>query len=185
MTVNLSDEAKQIYQEVEKRKQRVLDLGLDKLIVDLYYNYIQNYPDWMKYSHRHGCVCSLVTDAELIEGNDWTVKIVLFDKEYFFKRRPDKAYVSNDSSSRSTLALFCGSKKLFQLQVTNKPDKPPLDRLIFSLEVQSFIEGDWIQDFQAMKKRIEEEAKEREKKKAEDPEKLRKLKEDFGIEDQK
>jgi hypothetical protein len=41
--------------------------------------------------------------------------------------------------------------------------------------------GEWINDFQHLKKAIQENDKLREQKEAEDPKKIQKLKDDFGI----
>jgi hypothetical protein len=49
-------------------------------------------------------------------------------------------------------------------------------------DIKAFIDGEWINDFKHLEEAIQENDKLREQKKAEDPKKVRELKDDFGIE---
>lgn len=170
------NETERIEAEVAERKQRAQELGVDGLITGLYYNNIRYYPSWIK----RGAVCSLVRDA--VDLKDKRVKLSLKNgRDYIFSFKehgftmPDGEWVNS-----GTLELFHNNKKVLSLDMSLENNRT--DSQWYPLDIEAFVEGDWVKDFKELEKRIETERQEERRREQEDPERLKKLKEDFGIE---
>jgi len=123
-------------------------------------------------------VCSLITEAVRLDKE--TVRLTFKGKQYTFRFHeksipcPDRTYL------HGLLELFLGENRVLALNAAfNDEDKYNPDWSIFGIE--AFVEGDWIGDFREMADKVESERVERERRKREDPQKLEKLKKDFGI----
>ncbi|OGX08178.1 MAG: hypothetical protein A2Z88_03285 [Omnitrophica WOR_2 bacterium GWA2_47_8] len=177
--MNKENEVGRIEKEVQLRKQRAKDLGILEIFEKLYQK-VPHYPSWIKNEHNKEHVCSLITDAVKI-GDD-EVKIKLRDRDYIFR------FLKNNFSTpdgefhmHGKWELYFDSKKILSLNMAYQDDEFSFGNWsVFG--VSAFVEGDWIKDFQELLARIEFEDKEREKRKRENPERINKLKEDFGIE---
>lgn len=178
---NESD-ADRVYKEVKKRKQRAEELGITDLIERLYFYKLMYYPHWLKNDRES--ICSLVTDAaeledETKEGTITKTTIIINNMEYAFSFKecdfssPDGKYAYAD------LELAANGKRVLALALSSECSEYGFNWKTF--DVEAFIEGDWIEEFRQLKKVMEMEEKERERKQKESPEKIKQLKEDFGI----
>lgn len=173
-------EADYIEKEVQLRKQRAKDLGILTMFEKLYQK-IPHYPAWIKNEHNREYVCSLVTDAVKLE--DDVVKIKLKDKEYTFK------FIKNSFSTpdgefhqHGKRELYSDARKLLSVNMAYECDEFSFGGCWSAFDTAAFVDGEWIKDFKELFERIEIEDKDRERKRRENPDRLNKLKEDFGIE---
>ncbi len=181
MTAFENNDASRIHDEVEKRKNRAKELGIFELFDGLYYDKIRNYPKWIKRQSYREQVCSLISDA--IQLDKETTQITLNGKVYLFNFH-EKA----GARSHGTMTLSINGKKALAITMSFEGKVHP-QTLGFNGEwkssgIEAFVEGDWISDFKRLKERIAFEDAERAniEKKEEEVEKLKKLKNDFGIE---
>ena len=176
--MNLGNEPERIEKEVQLRKQRAKDLGILKIFEKLYQK-IPHYPSWIANERNREYACSLITDAIKLE--DGAVKIKLKDKEYTFK------FIKNNFSTpdgefhqHGKWDLYLDSKKVLSVNMAYECDEFTFGSWS-AFDVAAFVEGDWVKDFKELFERIEIEDKERERKRKESPDRINKLKEDFGI----
>ena len=170
-------EASRVYREVEKRKEMAERLGLRDLFERLYFHNIQYYPSWIKRGYRY--VSPLVAEAVQIEEK--ALYILLKGKKYTF-RFTERRFSTPDGESllHGLLELFFEDHRLLALKAAfNYQEEYGEPWSIFDVEV--FVVGNWVEDFQELSLSIERQAKERERQDKEDPIKLAKLKNNFGI----
>ena len=179
-------EAYKVQKAVAQKKKIAEDRGLKELVGGLYFGEIEHYPSWIKNDNRE-YVPAIVTKSveEDIKDNEdikKIVKITLNSKEYKFTFS-ESSFSTPDGEmhNHGKLTLFSGTKKVFVINASLDDNDYDFDWRPFGID--AFIEGDWIEDFQSLKEAKQKAEKDRSIKRAEDPEKIEKLKQDFGIED--
>jgi hypothetical protein len=174
-------EADKIFKEVAKRKARAEELGIKELISELYFDALVYYPHWLKNGPEY--VCSFIKNAvETIDKKDVKrTNIKMKDKDYvFFFKTMSFSTPDGEYHTHGDLDLFLDNKKILGLDTALEAGA--YDSTWKAFQINAFIEGDWIKDFTQLQQQIEIENEERERRKKEAPEKIMKLKEDFGIE---
>ncbi|EKD46972.1 MAG: hypothetical protein ACD_66C00276G0009 [uncultured bacterium] len=180
-------EAYRVHQEVEKKKNLAKEKKVDELISELYFENITYYPSWIKHEDR-SYVPAIITSAseskekgKKDERDKKIINITLNDKKYKFAfeensfSTPDGEY-----NTHGLLELFDGDKKVLGLDVSL--EHGDYDSTWSPFGIEAFIDGDWIEDFRSLKKQKIKDDKERALKEAENPEKTKKMKDNFGIE---
>ena len=181
-------EARQVQEEVSRRKKIAEDKKVKELISELYFSTIEHFPSWIKTDHNREYVPSIISRAterkEKGEKNDRDKKIteiVLDGKEYKFAFQENSfSTPDGEYNTHGLLELFVGDKRVVAINASLEHSDYDSNWRPFGIE--AFIDGDWIEDFQKLKIAREQDEKKRALKEAEDPEKTKKLKRDFGIE---
>lgn len=181
-------EARQVQEEVSRRKKIAEDKKVKELISELYFSEIEHFPSWIKTDHNREYVPSIISKAterkEKNGKNDRDKKIteiILDGKEYKFAFQENSfSTPDGEYNTHGLLELFTDDKKV--LAINASLEHSDYDSKWSPFGIEAFIDGDWIEDFQKLKKAKEQDKKKRALKEAEDPEKTEKLKRDFGIE---
>ena len=181
-------EARRIQEEAKKRKRIAEDKKVKELISELYFSNIEHFPSWIKTDHNREYVPSIISKAvekkEKGDKDDRDKKVTeinLNGKAYKFVFQensfstPDNAW-----NTHGLLELFANDKKVLAINVSL--EHSDYDSTWSPFGIEAFIDGDWIDDFQALKKAQKEDEKKRALKEAEDPDKTEELKRNFGIE---
>jgi hypothetical protein len=106
-------EADSIYQEVKKRRARAFELGIPKLIGELYAT-LRSYPAWQSNVATRDYVCTLVTD--ITSHGERGVGFTLQGKAYKLEFRRTQNYLPDgDGMKFADLDLFCNLKKVLSL----------------------------------------------------------------------
>ena len=182
-------EAYRVQEEVRIRKKIAEEKQVKELVSDLYFDVIKYYPSWLKDKRNQENVSSIVTQATARkeEGNKRErdkeiTEIILNGKDYKFVFQ-ESSFDTPDGEyhMQGLLELFSGDRKLLAVNVSRDFLRQFLSEWKpFSIE--AFIDGDWIEDFRALKKARQKDEIERSVKEAEDPNRTAKLKKDFGVE---
>ncbi len=165
------NDAQKILREVEKRKQRAKDLGIEKVLLCLFFG--DGYGSFSAYKIEGA---SLISDFKKSGDfdNRWC-RFILNIKNYFV------------SCHKSTLQISIDEKKVLTVKMgdsftpVNDPYISGIEKWWCS-EIESFIEGEWVQELKNLIIQIEINEKEEKRKKEENPERIKQLKDDFGIE---
>lgn len=181
-------EAYKIQEEVKKRKGIAEDKKVKELISELYFSEIEHFPSWIKTDHNREYVPVIISKAterkEKGAKGDREKKIteiILNNKEYKFAFQENSfSTPDGEYNTHGLLELFIADKKV--LAINASLEHSDYDSKWSPFGIEAFIDGDWIDDFRALKKAKEQDDKKRALKEAEDPEKAEKLKRDFGIE---
>ncbi len=176
-------EAHKVKELAEKRKKEAKDKGLDKLLSSVYHDIIRSYPAWIKNDNKD-CVHPLVTEAtdkqEEIDGQKVdAVSFVMDSKHYKITGKSSWAFMGDDRYY--DVVLYVDSKKIFSISETEYSDE--YSTTYSPLSVHAYVNDDWVKDFHKIQEHYKKISEERRIKWAEDPNKTRKLKEDFGITD--
>jgi hypothetical protein len=166
------NEAAKIYDEVERKKKKAWEAKIPQLVTNLYFEHIKYYPTYIK--HNRDWVCSLITDA--VKLNENTTKITLNNNDYLFTLIDEGIF---EHSVFERLVLFFNNKKLLELTLSVEVDYDIYRR---PLDIKAFVEGEWINDLKTLEQKINLEKEERKRRDREEPNKINKLKKDFGIE---
>ena len=171
-------EAYRVEQEVKKRKKIAQEKGVNILIADLYFGKLKYYPSWIKQSGNY--VPKLVNEAkEEKKGEKEVTTIVFAGKQYRFEFSEHSFSTPDDYVTHGLLELFSGEKKCLGINVSL--EHGTYDSEWRPFDIAAFIDGDWIDDFKHLKEAIQKNDKLREQEKAEDPQKVKDLKDNFGI----
>lgn len=179
----MKNEADEVYKQIEKVKQKAKDMGIFELFEKLYFNNIRHYHSWI--SRNRDYVPSLVTEAAPLEKGKENqeryekVSIDLSGRNYLFTFKEKWIFAPDGDAKHGLLQLFYNDQRVLALNVAYEDNEFFGEWKAFNLE--AFIEGDWINDFKALERQIETNRKERERRERENPEKINKLKNDFGI----
>ena len=173
---------------MKKRKGIAENKKIKELISELYFSEIEHFPSWIKTEHNHEYVPSIITEAterkEKGAKGDRDKKITeinLNDKKYKFAFQENSfSTPDGEYNTHGLLELFAGDKKVLAINVSL--EHSDYDSTWSPFGIEAFIDGDWIDDFHALKKAKSRDDRERALKEAENPEKAKKLKRDFGIE---
>ena len=165
-------EADEILRKVEERKDRARELGVDKLICELYFDHgLRHYTAGMHHEHQR---YKIISRAKQL--NDDSLQVTINDRDYVLTYT-DKWSASVPEFHSGQLELFLGDKTLLALAISAEIDEYGTEHKPF--DINAFLEGDWIQDFQQLKLQVlEKEARwERERKEK----KAKELKDRFGL----
>lgn len=174
-------EAYRIHEEVEKKKNLAKEKKVDELISDLYFNDIRYYPSWIKHENREYVPALITSATESKKGEDKMVQITLNKKIYKFSFKESFFYTPDgESNTHGLLELFEDDKKVLAVKLSCDYSEYGSDWRPF--EIEAFINGEWIEDFSFLKKEKQKDEKDRAIKNAEDPEKIKRMKNNFGIE---
>ena len=183
-------EAYKIQEEVKKRKMVAENKKVKELISELYFSTIEHFPSWIKTDHNREYVPSIISKAtERKEkgakgakgDNDKKItEIILNGRDYKFAFQ-ENSFSTPDGEyhTHGLLELFIGNEKVLAMDMSL--EHSDYDSKWNPFGIEAFIDGDWIDDFSALKKAKQQDEKERALKEAENPEKTEKLKKDFGI----
>lgn len=172
-------EAYRVQEEVKKILKVAENKKVKELIGNLYFNKIKYFPHWIK-NNREYIPSSISAATERKEKDEKITEITLNDKNYKFTFK-ESSFSTPDGEhhTHGLLQLFEKDKKVFATNCSLDYDDYGSGWSTFSVE--GFIDGDWIENFNLLKAEIESNDKEKEIRRAEDPEKTEKLKSDFGI----
>jgi hypothetical protein len=175
-------EAARIEEEVRKRKKIAEDKGVKDLITRLYFDYLEYFPSWIKNHNDH--VPSLIDSAISEKKGEKEITIISFkDKKYRFDFSQHSFYAFDEYCTHGLLELFSEDKKLVAINLSEVySEYGGSDWRPFGVE--AFIDGKWIDDFKYLKGAIQKNEELREKKMAmaNEPKRIKKLKDDYGIE---
>ncbi len=180
-----ASEAEKVYAQVEARKRRARELGLDKLLCELWHrHYLYCWPDQIKrLGHQ---TCPWVADAiDLDSGKavdeskkETRIKIIVREREYIVGFS-EKTYTFPEYSLYGLLEVFSGSGRVLAINLSGQVVEWGTEWSAF--DVEAFIEGDWIQDFKHIEKAIVKYSDEQKRREREDPTKVADLKKRFGL----
>ncbi len=176
-------EAYAVKQEAEKRKKQAEDKGLPQLFSNVYHDNLTNYPFWISNDKNKryvypGIASSKEVKKTKIDGNNG-IEFIIDNKNYLVTEKDDHYYMSGDKYV--DLFLYINGEKVFAIRESVVSDE--WITYYSPTNVNAYVNEDWVNDFKAIqvyRKRLEEEDKIRY---SEDPEKIEKLKNDFGITD--
>ena len=176
-------EAERVSKEVQKAIERAEEKHLKELISDLYFQEIKYYPFMIDSDTGRESVPSLVTRAIERKGNEEQpederkeIEITLCNTNYKFVF--NERHSVWDEHVHGLLELFRANKRVFAINLSLEVDWDVYWR---PFGIKALIEGEWIDDFQELKKAHDIARKKRAIEKADDPERIEKLKRDFGI----
>ncbi len=167
-------EAQRVLREVEKRKQRANELGIEELILYLFFG--RGYGSFGSYKIKGA---SLISDFSH-NINTGQCKFTLNKRNYSVSE------TQNEFPGRFEILVDGGKVLAVEIMADFTPFKD--DTILDGVTkyrcsaVKAFVEGEWVRDLKTLVTQIELDEKEAERKKEEDPKRIRKLKEDFGIE---
>ena len=172
-----SSESSQVYQEVERRKQRAKSLKIPELFEELYFHGIKFYPSWIQ--HNRAYVPSSVSSA--VEQDKERVVLELNGRKYTFLFKENRFSTPDGEMHRhGLLGLFYNDQRVLALNAAFEYEREyDPDWSIF--DVEAFVEGDWLGDFVQLQRQVQTAKEERVRRERENPDKLAKLKKDFGI----
>lgn len=187
-------EAKKVLGEVEIRKRIAKEKGLDRLIIHIYFGYIEHFFRWScesindYFKDSYPEVLSLLREIREFEyqvGDDTKFKsICLFlgEKQYRFDFREKSFNIPNEYCTHGLLELYKEDEKLFALNLSlDWPNNAYSEPKWRPFDIVAFIEGNWINDFEALKQAILQDNENKAVRKAEDSTKTDELKRNFGI----
>jgi len=176
-------EAYKVKQLADARKKQAQEKGLDKLITDVYFeklkglaDHLEHHENWKKYKHLE----ILNLEEEDVSENNYKSKLS-FDYRGidYTLLRSSRNTPSYGDDYYYYLDLYRDSKKVFGLMVKEYSDEysttysPGL--------VTAYANDEWVTDFIEIQKHYTMASKAAEIAYAEDADKTRKLKEEFGI----
>lgn len=186
----MENEAERIAKEVERKIARAKELGVDKIITNLYFDkYLRHFPSWIARGDEGGAKAkSLVSGASKVD--DETIKITLGETDYKFKFKESSGTGGGGLPYKfGSLELLLYDKTVLRLRLYLDYDEylHKFDNSWRHVAIEAFIEGGWVNDFTNLKRKIDEqdaiEEKEREEREEiEKHQKLNELKQNFGIE---
>ena len=153
-------EARQVQEEVSRRKKIAEDKKIKELISELYFSNIEHFPSWIKTDHNREYVPSIISKAterkEKGGKNDCDKKIteiILDGKEYKFAFQENSfSTPDGEYNTHGLLELFVGDKKV--LAINASLEHSDYDSKWSPFGIEAFIDGDWIEDFQKLNKLI-------------------------------
>jgi len=183
-------EAHRIQQEVEKRRRIAEERGIKDLIFDLYFKRVKFFPTRIKSSRD--LVPKLVESALSAKEGEREILTLSFSGKTYRFEFSTRAFSTPDSDCESgLLELYTSEKKVFGVETIRTLRMWGVDREMAeamadgewgAADISAFIDGDWVDDFKHLQETIQEDNRLRELRRAEDPERTQRLKDDFGIE---
>jgi hypothetical protein len=171
-----------VYRLVEEKKAKARELRLPDIVIVLYLEQIINYPTLIKRDDRRDWVPSEVRFVEEIKNDpqEKQTKVAISHNVYLFKFESHSTKMPNGSSeTNGTLELWLKEKKILVIDMLCEYNQ--FGSIWTPYGIQTFIDGDWISDFQELKKHTIELGKKREEKDRNSPQKIKDLKNNFNI----
>jgi hypothetical protein len=167
-------EAYAVKSEAEKRKKIAQEKKLDRLFIDLYYDYLQYYPHWIK--NKNTKINPAISEIKEVEDK---IEFIVGDKKYRIVKGNSHPHPF-ESSTLNDLSLYMNDKKIFE--VTEEQTFNEYSDFHDTYSINAYVNDEWVEDFKQIKSYKEIASKEAEIAFAEDPKRTRELKEAFGIE---
>ena len=177
-------EAYKVKQLAEARSKEAKAKGYDGLLVDLFFERLKSLAErikigngWEKYKHPE---IENLKESNGNKNNDYRIDVTFDfrDKSYSLQKSRELSREYGDDSY-CYLDLYIAGKKAFGLMV-NVDSNQYTTNYSPSL-ITAYANNDWVSDFQEIKAYYENASKASEIAYAEDPEKTKKLMEEFGI----
>jgi hypothetical protein len=175
-------ETQRVYRLVEEKKAKAKELRLPEIIIDLYFYQIINYPTWLNSDDRKDLVPSEVKFAEEIKNDPQVkqIKVGLLQNVYILEFKNRSVTMPNGSSeTHGSLELQLKDKKILAIDMICEYNQ--LGSIWTPYDLQTFIDGAWVNDFQGLKKHTIELGKKREEKERNRPQNIKNLKDNFNI----
>lgn len=170
-------EDERIKRTIEKKKKQAKEMGLHKLICNLYADSIQHFPVWINNNREY--VPMLVSKCSTThEGKNEDILLEMKGKQYhiFFRSRefttPDGDYHRHGNID----IIFLGTK-YFSVSVAKEMNEYNTEWN--PIDIEAFREGEWIHDFKLLQNCIKQNDEIRKIKATKD--KINKDKNNFGI----
>ena len=175
-----------IRREVEDRKRTAEEAGLDRLILDVYHRSVRYYPVWIKSPADKKYVYPEVTKAsEKIEkepsGDTYISEFSIGAKNYKITSERRGNILKHDVFY--ILNLYLNGQKVFA--ISEKHDVRLQDGHYYTLNIDAYVNEDWVEDFRNIKEYQTKIEKEAEDQPVEDKELMGRLTRDFNLEGEK
>jgi hypothetical protein len=174
----------EILNEVGRRKQRAIETGIRETLLSLYFDSFQHYPTWFL-NNNMDYIHPAITDArELDKGR---IQITVDGKDYAFAYEEHYTTLPDGELYTSgKLSLSLNRELVLEFRVhVSSPENPWAETTRSPGDLEAFIEGPWVEVFNALGPRVKAHEKEvtakREKEPREDPSRLDDLRRRFGI----
>ena len=173
-------EAYHVEQIVEQRKKIAKSKNLDKLIIDVYHDCLHSYPHWIKNERNKRYVYPLVNSAKYV-GKDFSpdIEFSISNRNYKITRGNAFRPEFSDGGVWYDLTLYLNEKKVFE--VTEEETSDQYSEYHRPISIKAYLNDDWVEDFKNILAYKDKINKEVEIEWAEDPKKVERLKNDFGI----
>lgn len=171
-------EAHYVEKEVEKKKKLAKNRGLDTLFSNVYHDCIGGYSSWINSPQNKRYVLDRVTSAKSYSNKEGSfLEFVFGSAKYKIVSQSRHAWVGDDQYN--DLDLFMNEKKVFGISesVTNSE----WATYYTPLNITAYVDEEWVEDFKSLRehrKKVDEEVR---IENAENPEKIARLKKEFGI----
>jgi hypothetical protein len=127
--------------EIERRRRRATDLGVDQLIYRLYFDYLRYYPSWSKRpEYTYQCI------TQVSEPEKGRLDLTLYGVPYSIRTRRETSYV--DDEKALTLELRKDQELVFSQSLASVYGS--YDESYLPKRTTAFIEGPWIDHFRAL-----------------------------------
>ncbi|GEM_PF-6097792 len=171
-----------IRREVEYKRRIAEEQGLDRLLLDVYHQSARYFPIWMKSEQEKAYVYPGVTKAtERIDkepaGDTYVTEFSIGAKRYKITSARRGNILARDVYF--LLELFLNDQKVFA--VSEKHDVRLKDQHYYTLNIEAYVNDDWVEDFRNMREYQLRAEKAFTAGKEEDPELMKRLKKDFNI----
>jgi hypothetical protein len=172
--------------EVEYKKRIAEEEGLDRLLLQAYHGSIRYYPLWIKSAREKAYVHPAVGQAsERVEkepsGDTFITEFSMGAKRYTLASEHRGTFFTKDVYY--VITLFINDVKVFA--VSEKHDVRLKGAHYYALNIEAYMNEDWVEDFRSILEHQDEVARMLEKMPNEDPEVLERLKTDFSLDDRK
>ncbi len=166
----------------EMKRKEARDKNLDQLFSDTYNKCIKYFPFWAKNSNKiyiHNSVKDLKETGERTEDKPSTAVEFTFNfNRYEITNERQRGFL--DSNPCYKRELYMNGKKVFGISESEYgPLWAKIDYGVFT--INAFVNEDWVNDFREIRDYPRKIMEEESVKRIEDPVRVEKLKEDFGI----
>lgn len=172
-----------VRREVAYKKKVAEEAGLDRLFLRAYHKSIRHYPAWIKSAENKKYVHPEIADAtEKVTkdpfGETFTTDFSIRNKEYKIISRRKGTLLGHNIYY--VVELFINGEKAFA--VSEKHDLRLRDEHYYTLNVEAYLNEDWVEDFRKINMHVEKVAAAEELVPSEeDVELVDRLKKDFNI----
>ncbi|MDD5654965.1 MAG: hypothetical protein PHR91_04905 [Candidatus Omnitrophica bacterium] len=132
-------DAEGIGKEIEKRRERALELDVPNLIASLYHDHIKFYPEWMRNQRSRVWIYPSITEASQVDEH--RIKLVMGGINYIFSFT--EKWIGGERLG--LLELYRNDIRVLAINMAWEVDKREKEHNIFDIE--EFIEGDWVYYF--------------------------------------
>lgn len=182
-TNSINQELAKVRREVAYKKKVAEEAGLDRLLLRAYHKNIRHYPKWIKSAESRKYIypeAANVTEKTTKDefGETFVTEFSVRDKKYTVVSRRKGTLLAQNIYY--VVELFINGDKAFA--VSEKHDVRLKDEHYYTLNIEAYLNEDWVDDFRKINEYGEKIAAEEELAPSEeDAEFLNKLKGDFNI----